>query len=140
MKRTLLYLALIAIIALTGCGTARNPEAETAANTAAKAWLSLVDNEQYGESWDESAQLFRGAVQKEQWVQVMQSMRKPFGANISRELKSSRYRTSLPGAPDGDYVVIQFKASFDNKKSAVETITPMLDSDGQWRVSGYFMK
>lgn len=55
-------------------------------------------------------------------------------------LKSQRYRTTLPGAPDGEYVVIQFKASFENKKAAVETVTPLLDKDGQWRVSGYFMK
>ena len=41
---------------------------------------------------------------------------------------------------DGQYVIIQFKASFENKKSAVETITPMLDQDGTWRVSGYYMK
>ena len=62
------------------------------------------------------------------------------GKNISRKLKSKSYSTSLPGAPDGEYVVIQFEASFENKKSAIETITPMLDKDGKWRVSGYFMK
>lgn len=44
------------------------------------------------------------------------------------------------GAPDGEYVVIQFSASFANKKSALETITPMLGKDGKWRVSGYYMK
>jgi len=30
--------------------------------------------------------------------------------------------------------------SFENKKSAVETITPMLDKDKKWRVSGYYIK
>ncbi|NOX96543.1 MAG: DUF4019 domain-containing protein, partial [Nitrospirae bacterium] len=70
----------------------------------------------------------------------MQAIRKPLGKNISRELKSKRYRTSLPGAPDGKYVVIQFKSSFENKKSALETVTPMLDKDGKWRVSGYYIK
>jgi len=48
--------------------------------------------------------------------------------------------TSLPGAPDGDYVVIQFQTSFANKASAVETITPMRDRDGAYRVSGYFIR
>jgi len=28
----------------------------------------------------------------------------------------------------------------ENKTSTVETITPMLDKDGQWRVSGYYIK
>ena len=73
-------------------------------------------------------------------MELMQGAREPFGANTTRELTSSRYRTTLPGAPDGEYVVIQFKSSFEKKKSAVETITPMLDDGGTWRVSGYFMK
>ena len=30
--------------------------------------------------------------------------------------------------------------SFQNKKSAVETITPMKENDGKWRVSGYYIK
>jgi hypothetical protein len=47
---------------------------------------------------------------------------------------------SLPGAPDGEYVVIQFKTAFENKKFAIETVTPMLDGDGKWRVSGYFIR
>jgi hypothetical protein len=46
----------------------------------------------------------------------------------------------LPGAPDGEYVVIQFEASFEKKKAAVETVTPMVDEDGEWRVSGYYLK
>jgi hypothetical protein len=140
MKRMLMYLSLAALVSFSGCGAASNPQAETAAVAAAKAWLSLVDGEQYAQSWEEAAGFFKGAVRKEQWIQTMQSARKPFGKNIARELTSKHYRTTLPGAPDGEYVVIQFKASFENKKSAIETITPMLDKDGQWRVSGYFMK
>ncbi|MGA9534411.1 MAG: DUF4019 domain-containing protein [Desulfobacterales bacterium] len=33
-----------------------------------------------------------------------------------------------------------WKLETGNKTSAVETITPMLDKDGQWRVSGYYIK
>lgn len=58
----------------------------------------------------------------------------------SRKLKSATYTKTLPGAPDGEYVVIQYDSSFVNKKSAVETVTPMLDKDGKWRVSGYFIR
>ena len=114
--------------------------AEEAAVSAAEAWLSLVDNGKYAESWDEAAQYFKDAVSRKQWQQALQAARTPLGKNISRELKSKSYRTSLPGAPDGNYVVIQFEASFENKKSAIETITPMLDKDGKWRVSGYYIK
>ncbi len=42
--------------------------------------------------------------------------------------------------PDGEYVVVQLETSFANKKAAVETVTPMLEKDGRWRVSGYFIR
>ncbi|MEW5723696.1 MAG: DUF4019 domain-containing protein, partial [Thermodesulfobacteriota bacterium] len=64
------------------------------------------------------------------------ALRKPTGAVLSREVLSKRFMTSLPGAPDGRYVVIQFKTSFEKKKEAIETVTPLLDQDGAWRVSG----
>jgi ribosomal protein S17E len=46
----------------------------------------------------------------------------------------------LIGAPDGEYIVIQFETSFENKKAAIETVTPMMDKDWRWRVSGYYIK
>jgi len=79
-------------------------------------------------------------VKQEQWEQSLQTVRKPLGKSISRQVKTKTYKTSLPGAPDGEYVVIQFETSFENKKSAIETVTPMMDKDGMWRVSGYFIR
>jgi hypothetical protein len=140
VKRIVLVLLFLGVLNMFGCSKPSNPEAEADALVAAEAWLALVDSGQYAESWDEAAGFFRGAVPKDEWLQTMNAMRKPFGKNISRKFKSKSYRTSLPGAPDGKYVVIQFTASFENKKSALETITPMLDKDGTWRVSGYYMK
>ena len=140
MRRMLLCLSLIAIVGCVGCSTSSNPDAEKAAVAAAESWLALVDGGNYAGSWEGAAEFFKASVGQDQWVQTMETARKPFGKNISRKLKSKRYSKSLPGAPDGEYVVIQFEASFENKKSAIETITPMLDKDGKWRVSGYFMK
>jgi hypothetical protein len=70
----------------------------------------------------------------------VQASRDPLGKLLARKLKSATYATMLPGAPDGEYVVIKYDSSFENKKTAVETITPMLDKDGLWRVSGYYIK
>ena len=107
---------------------------------AAQAWLALTDSGKYAESWDEAAQLFKNSVTKEQWSGMVKAVRTPLGKVWSRKLKSAKYATTLPGAPDGEYVVIQYDTSFANKSSAVETITPMLDKDGKWRVSGYYIK
>ena len=103
-------------------------------------WLSLVDEGKYADSWNEAAGYFKGAVKQEQWQKTLKAVRTPLGKVISRGLKSKSYHTSLPGAPDGEYVVIQFETSFENKKSAIETVTPMKDKDRKWRVSGYFIK
>jgi len=48
--------------------------------------------------------------------------------------------TEMPGAPDGQYVVMQFDTSFTNKKTAVETVTVGPKQDGQWKASGYYIK
>ena len=126
-------LALVPAVVLAG-------EAEDQAVKAADEWLALVDQGEYGESWQEAATLFKSAVTVEQWEQTLNASRRPLGDLKSRELKGAEYMTSLPGAPDGEYVVIQFDTSFTNKKVAVETVTPMKDEDGIWRVSGYYVK
>ncbi len=113
---------------------------ELAAQEIAQSWLALVDEEQYAQSWEAAAGYFKQAVSVENWLQSMQAHRKPLGALVSRDVKTMKYCTSLPGAPDGEYVVIQFKTSFANKKRAIETVTPMIDADGVWRVSGYFIR
>ena len=106
----------------------------------AESWLSAVDSGRYEESWEDAASYFKQAVTREQWLGSMNAYRKPLGAMLQRRFRSAQYATSLPGAPDGEYVVIQYVTAFEEKKEAVETITPMLDEDGQWRVSGYFVR
>jgi hypothetical protein len=113
--------------------------AKEATRTAVE-WLALVDDGKYKESWDAASPLLRNAVTKQKFAQISAGARKPLGKLVSRDLKSAQYATSLPGAPDGQYVVIRYATSFENKKSATETITPMLDKDGKWRVSGYYIK
>jgi len=74
------------------------------------------------------------------WRGCATSVRGPLGEVVSRELRSAQFTTTLPGAPDGEYVVIESGTDFENKASAIETVIPMKDPDGSWRVSGYFIK
>lgn len=110
------------------------------ATRAAQDWLGLVDSGKYAESWESAAEYFKGMVKREDWEKMVAGARKPIGNVTYRKLVSSKYATSLPGAPDGEYVVITFKSSFANKQQAIETVTPMKDRDGVWRVSGYYIK
>ncbi|MHC4743613.1 MAG: DUF4019 domain-containing protein [Planctomycetota bacterium] len=120
--------------------TASGPEGEKAAVAAAEAWLKIVDSEQYAKSWEESAEYFRNAVPKEQWAQLRGRLRMQLGKVVSRTLTSKNFTTTLQNAPEGKYVVIQYKTRFEKRSVAVETITPMLEKDGKWKVSGYYIK
>ncbi len=113
---------------------------EHLAQQSSDAWLALVDSGKYADSWQEASQFFKTAVTKEKWQDALHGTRDPLGKMLSRKLKSATYTKTLPGAPDGQYVVIQYESSFERKQAAVETVTPMLDKDGMWRVSGYYIK
>lgn len=137
-RSRLALLALLALVLQPPAIAAETPEAE--ALEAAETWLALVDSGDYAKSWDAAAAYFKGAITKEKWGQALKGVRPPLGKVLSREVKAKQFATSLPGAPDGEYVVIQFETSFENKSTAVETVTPMKDEDGKWRVSGYFVR
>lgn len=113
---------------------------EQAATEAAARWLALTDDGDYAASWETAAPVFKNAVTKERWAQMLKSARAPLGKVIFRNIKSAVYTTSLPNAPDGRYVVIRYESSFEHKKSAIETVTPSLGDDGKWRVSGYYIR
>lgn len=114
--------------------------AEKAAVSAAQSWLALADAGKYGTSWKEASSYFRGSVTERSWEGAMEGFRKPLGKLVSRKITKAEESSSLPGAPDGRYVVMLFETSFENKKSAVETVTFMLDKDGKWRAAGYFIR
>jgi hypothetical protein len=115
-------------------------DAEKDALKAAEQWLALIDAGDYGGSWEAASELSKKSVSKEMWTRSIKAVRSAMGDLTSRSVAAAQYATSLPGAPDGEYIVIQFSTRFTNKKSAIETVTPMKDPDGMWRVSGYYIK
>lgn len=117
-----------------------NRSSETDALAAAQNWLELIDRGDSFESYNSAASLFKSAVSVEQWQSSLAAAQAPLGRPLSRSLKSARYAEELPGAPDGKYYVVEYDTSFERKKNGAETVVPMLDEDGVWRVSGYFVK
>lgn len=140
MSPKIACVVVIVMMLSVAAAVAGNSAKETSAVFSAEQWLGMIDEGKYAQSWKEAAELFRNAVTQDQWAQSLQALRRPLGKLISRKVTTKTYKTSLPGAPDGEYVVIEFATSFEKKKSAVETVTPMMDKDGKWRVSGYYIK
>ena len=136
--RTLVAAFFVAVLFAGRAAAADKPE--DLAQAAAEGWLKLTDAGEAGASWDQAAKLFKDAVTREQWEKTLAAVRPPLGKVVARKVASRQYTETVPGAPDGKYVVIQYETEFEKKKSAVETITPMVDPDGAWRVSGYFIR
>jgi hypothetical protein len=122
----------------TGAQQTAGPE-ETAQRSAEE-WLRLVDQGEYEASWDSASVSFRGAVTKQQWRDAVAQARGPLEPFGARRLTSRQYATSLPNAPPGQYVVLQYETVVGGGQRVVETVVPMRDADGRWRVSGYFVR
>ncbi|MBN8488553.1 MAG: DUF4019 domain-containing protein [Burkholderiales bacterium] len=137
MLRRRQVLAVLAATSAVG-SVAAAPQDE--AKAAMERWLALVDTKDYALSWQRAGSPFRSTVSQEQWAKASASVRQSLGEPKQRTLKSAQATNSLPGAPDGQYVVLQFDTSFTNKAAAVETVTAVLEPDGQWRAIGYFIK
>ena len=140
MPRRMLCGVALCIALWTAAGLAEDSVELGKALPAAQQWLALVDQGRYGDSWNAAAGYFQEIVPQHQWEQSLQAVRTPLGRMLTRTVLRTKYATTLPGAPDGHYVIIQFKTSFEHKQSAIETVTPMIDKDGRWRISGYFIR
>ena len=104
----------------------------------AKSWLVLIDNGQYQQSWQQTDSLFKQAMPQSNWSNVLKQVRVPLGKVILRKNLSLMKYYSLPGTPDGEYVIIQFQSQFINKEHTIETIS-LSKNSGQWQPIGYFI-
>ncbi|VXB91715.1 DUF4019 domain-containing protein [Massilia sp. 9I] len=120
-------------------GAQDSPAATQAATKAAEVWLAQVDAGDYAGSWKEGAATFRGLVSQERWNEALRGARAPLGAVKSRTLARAQHTLKLPGAPEGEYVVIEYRTEFATR-AGTETVVPMREADGSWKVSGYFVK
>jgi hypothetical protein len=79
-------------------------------------------------------------VTRDKWAEASKKLREPLGKLVSRKLFSAKYTAKIHGAPQGKYVILEYDSTFEKKGAMVETLTPMLEADGTWRASGYYVK
>lgn len=112
-------------------------QAEAAA--AAAAWLALLDRSDWTGSWETASALFQTQVSSADWATTVGQVRGPLGAVTSRTPLAAEYSTALPGAPAGEYWVIQSSTAFANMATATETVI-LVREGGDWKVIGYFVR
>src|SRR5690606_26485494 len=72
----------------------------------------------------------------------LQTVFRIFGSAHSCRIRvqSMNYATELPGAPDGEYVVLEYETTFERKKKGAERVVMMKEPDGSWRTAGYYVR
>lgn len=136
--RSIHFILAIAIAVAVSSGQAEDVDT-LPAQREALAWLDNVDAGGYATSWDDAAAYFRKSITRENWEKALAAVRAPLGTAGPRKIRSVTYARNPPNAPEGEYVVIQYDTIFA-QRGAVETVTPMKEADGRWRVSGYFIR
>ncbi len=150
VRRSLVMVCLSGSLMVAGVAFASD-KPEDAAQAAAESWLKAVDAGNYTGSWDQAAATLKAAVKQAEWAQMLGGQRTPLGRVVSRRLKSRQLTDKAPTTrvvggkvytfgQRGKFVIIEYDTVFANKPSAIETVTPMADPDGAWRVSGYSVR
>jgi hypothetical protein len=125
----------------SGAQQAEDPHAadEVAAERQALGFLGYLDQGRFADSYAYTGMLIRTQLDRDAFSTQIQKTRVGTGALQSRELIDAGYTTTVPGAPDGQYVILHYHASFANRQDAVETVT-LAFAKGYWRVAGYYIK
>ena len=114
------------------------PSGTAGAREAVDEWLSLIDAGSYAEAYDLAASLLKEEVTRDEFVAAYQEARSLLGTVRSRVFRSATPADTLPGAPPGDYVVVEFDADYERKENALERVT-VVDEAKVWRVAGHWV-
>jgi Protein of unknown function (DUF4019) len=139
MLRVLLrFIAALCMICVAGSAQAQDPRT-IAVQSAARAWLALVDRGDAQAAWNAGGKKFQAALTAPLWEVELKKEQARIGKPTRRTVGPTRFQKQIPGMPDGEYAQVLFRTSFANDKpDGSETLTLEHEADGQWRVIGYF--
>jgi hypothetical protein len=110
-------------------------QGEDGARKAADKWLALLDAAKYPEAWKQASKHHRLQISQEEWHNQLRAMREAAGALKTRAFVSGKASKTHPGAPDGEFMILEFSTAFEKKPKAVEII--VMSREGGWKVAGY---
>ena len=142
--RNRFMMAVLAVMIIISTGTAWAQEGLTRAEAKeavqiAAAWLKLVDEGKYAESWDRSGSIFKTMITQDRWVDLLNQMRKPLGKLEARSVYVVEAQKNPPRAPAGEYMRLKYNTSFSKRRMTIETVALFKEKDGSYKVSGYII-
>ncbi len=122
--------APVAVSAAATASATAEPAAAEAAR-AAEAFLDLVDENRWAESYAATGAQFRQLNTLERWSEVSERVRPPLGRLLTRDLIGNEY---VPAPPEG-YRLVKFASSYESGANQVERLS-LVWEDGAWKVVG----
>jgi hypothetical protein len=136
----LLVLMTLGLIFIPAMNKTPDEETSIKATDAAVKFLYLVDNGEYGQSWEVASTHLQETIGKQEWEEKLEAIRGAIGTVAERVKDDVTYLEAAGDMPEGEYVVILFNTNFSEREFVVENVTLHLATDGAWRVGGYFLK
>jgi Protein of unknown function (DUF4019) len=100
-------------------------------------WVNLMDAGRYRQAYEEQPPRVKAAsAGRDYFVRWMQTRRIPLGRVRTRSFYNRRYYHNAIGWPDGNYVRIYFKTSFEHKAAAWERVI-LTKETGRWQPAKY---
>ncbi len=125
------------VLAVLAACTSHKLATDQSPQSAAEAFLALIDQDNYERSWTEASDWLREKVDVNQWAEYVVNSRKPLGVVKRREFNTVEFHDSLEDMPAGSYALVFFDSSLTDNASASEMVGLMLSDDSVWRVIGY---
>lgn len=135
----ILLLSVLVIIFVPQFTNKPDKQKSAAATTAATEFLQLVDSDRYAESWQIAAQYLQQKVPRTDWTAKLTNIRTTFGPFMQRELENISFTAPAEELPDQEFILLEYATKFELKE-VNEILTVMHDTDGSWRVVGYFIQ
>ena len=131
-------LILFSSLVFSGCGlnSQRNrlpSEVESAINTVA----DDITQERYEKVYDESSELWKQDVSREQSAEILKTLRSRLGKVENRTLHSATEQQNSGGALKGNVYIVTYQTKFELGEG-METFT-LVERNGHWLLARYLV-
>ena len=123
----------------TGVARAQDPRAADV-QRAAREWLAMTDRFDSIGSREAAGKRFKEAMTADEWSLALRRERSPLGTQEQRTLLQTLFEKSFGGLPEGEYALVSFRSAYSSRPEVRETVTLERETDGRWRVIGYFLR
>jgi hypothetical protein len=128
-------------LALAGSAPAQaqtdtHTDEKRAARAAASEWLTMIEERDFEESWEDAAVLFRDRIDRSAWTESGTRMADSVGTPRARTLTDTRYLDSIRRvAAEGPFVALRYRSTFASGR--FEELLLLAREDDEWKVAGY---